>query len=624
MVFVAAIFLVAGVGSRAYAQLTAPSVSTGTYTVSWTATSGGQQRAYLLTDSGRINVTGTQSRTFTKPPGTYTYRLQLCFFEPSLNRELCDPPSPEVTVVVTTAAVPGTPGNLAGTPAQSTGAFTLSWTTAPGVVDLYEVEERAGATGSWSVTARPAAPPLSLNRANGSYFYRARACRAALCGGYSNTIEVTVRRIPSMPGSLGPDETLASSYYIRWGPASGVSRYELIEHADSTGRQITYVTTATSYYFHNRQEDTYRYRVRACNDMGCSLFTASKAVKITRLSNLEILGAESIPRDKASSFLCGNRNKPTPGPGSCSHRTPHGGEAFEVVEVRGWISWVAPNSNNRDPDYHYDIRLDPDNPPRVLSGPRAGETIPLSLILHPGNVIEAAETDRLRQFRHPENDRVFVGNNLKIEIHGWDRRRWGPVPRDWVAADDLDGDSNIFWPFHPRRPLNFQAVEIREGQYVRMVGTLWEDDPHNFGRCWDDENEGGHGWYELHPVDFMAMFDEFAPNPPSSTAQVIAACNAGMVNIDLRPPSPQPTGMVARFEEVIRVNENTTRYVTTHSDHITVHLDVGDRFWAYYRVYWGNPLQPPATPPRCPIGQKCCEVLNGRCSQCVPTNSSCP
>jgi hypothetical protein len=58
--------------STAYA-LTAPSVSTGTYTVSWTEPSGGQQ-----------------SRTFTKPPGTYTYRLLLCFFEPELGRELCE------------------------------------------------------------------------------------------------------------------------------------------------------------------------------------------------------------------------------------------------------------------------------------------------------------------------------------------------------------------------------------------------------------------------------------------------------------------------------------------------------------------------------------------------------
>jgi hypothetical protein len=120
----------------------------------------------------------------------------------------------------------------------------------------------------------------------------------------------------------------------------------------------------------------------------------------------------------------------------------------------------------------------------------------------------------------------------------------------------------------------------------------------------------------------MARFDDFAPAPPMSTGQVIAACDAGKVDVDLRPPGPKPFGMVPRFEEVVRVNENTTRSVTTHSDRITVHLDVGDRFWAYYRVYWVPST--PSTPPLCPSGQKCCGTANGKCSQCVPINSSCP
>jgi hypothetical protein len=345
--------------------------------------------------------------------------------------------------------------------------------------------------------------------------------------------------------------------------------------------------------------------------------------------NVARLSAESIPRDKASKFLCGSGSmpKPSPGPGGCRNKAPHGGDAFEAVEVRGWITWVAPGSNNADPDYHYDIRLDPDNPPRVLSGPRAGEIIPLSLIIHPGNLIEAVEEgNRLRQFRHPDNNNVYVGNNLKIEIHGWDKNRWGAVPIDWIAADDIDGDPNIFWPFHPRHPLDFQPGDIQVDHYVRLVGTLWEDNPHQYGKCWDGADEGGHGWYELHPVDFMAMFNDFAPAPPQNTAQVIAACNAGIVDVNISPPSPQPAGKAPRYEEVIRVNEDTIRSVSTHSTHITVHLDVGDRFWAYYRVYWGDPTPTPSpTPPRpCPRGQKCCEPANGGCLKCVPTNASCP
>jgi hypothetical protein len=121
----------------------------------------------------------------------------------------------------------------------------------------------------------------------------------------------------------------------------------------------------------------------------------------------------------------------------------------------------------------------------------------------------------------------------------------------------------------------------------------------------------------------MARFNDFAPTPPISAGQVIAACSAGTVDVDIRPPGPRPSGMVARFEEVVRVSENTTRSVTTRTDRITVHLDVGNRFWAYYRVYWGAP--PPSAPPiECPIGQKCCGTTNGKCFRCVPANTPCP
>ena len=164
------------------------------------------------------------------------------------------------------------------------------------------------------------------------------------------------------------------------------------------------------------------------------------------------------------------------------------------------------------------------------------------------------------------------------------------------------------------------------GQYVRLVGTLWEDDPHDLGRCWDGPTEGGYGWYELHPVDCMGRIELFAPTPPRSTARVIAACGAGDVEVPLSPPGPRPPGMVPRFEEVVRVNERTTRRFTTRPGSVVVDLDVGGRFWAYYRVYWGDslPPPPPSRPRTCPTGEKCCEPVAGGCARCVPINRACP
>lgn len=272
-------------------QVTAPSVSTGSFTVSWTASSGGQNRAYLLEQSAsgsfRYSVTGAQSRTFTRSPGIFTYRLQLCFFEAELNRELCEPPGPEVTVVVTTGTVPATPGNLTAAPARSTGTFSLAWTAVAGSVDHYNVEERVGATGAFSVIAQPAASPLALNRSDGQRFYRVRACTTAVCGGFSNTVEVVVLRVPGVPGTLGPDTTTGTSYVIGWGAASGtVARFELEETVGSTGARTTFRTTARSRAFRDREEDTYRYRVRACNDSGCGPFTAAKVVTVSPPPNI--------------------------------------------------------------------------------------------------------------------------------------------------------------------------------------------------------------------------------------------------------------------------------------------------------------------------------------------------
>jgi hypothetical protein len=129
-----------GFPTMAMAQLTAPATSTGTYTVSWTESSGGQTRAYLYESANqgpwmRLTVTGTNSRTFTKSQGTYSYKIQFCFYEPEINQEICEPFSNEVTVVVTTApGIPGVPGSLGGDITNTTGTYTLSWAAASGAV----------------------------------------------------------------------------------------------------------------------------------------------------------------------------------------------------------------------------------------------------------------------------------------------------------------------------------------------------------------------------------------------------------------------------------------------------------------------------------------------------------
>jgi hypothetical protein len=271
--------------------LVAPATSTGTYQVSWSATSGGQQRAYLEQHDGqqwtRFNVTGANSRSFTNPPGTYAYRLQLCFFEPELKRELCEEYSAEVTVVVTGSSVPGPPGTLTSSSTFSTGQFTLSWTTASGTVTRYVMEERMGSSGAFLPIPTGTTLSLSLTRGDGQFFYRVRACSQVACGGYSNTVRVSVLNIPGAPGSLGPDMTVGTSYVLSWRPASGtVANYRLSEFMQGATRAAIYTTTSAQRLFREKDEGVYTYTVRACNQSGCGPFTKAQTITVQPPPNI--------------------------------------------------------------------------------------------------------------------------------------------------------------------------------------------------------------------------------------------------------------------------------------------------------------------------------------------------
>jgi len=91
---------------KVFAILSAPSTSYGTYDVSWTESTGGQNRVYLyesVNGSEWINsrVLGN-SKTFTKASGIYKYKIKSCFYEPEPDQEFCSGFSNEVIIRVIT------------------------------------------------------------------------------------------------------------------------------------------------------------------------------------------------------------------------------------------------------------------------------------------------------------------------------------------------------------------------------------------------------------------------------------------------------------------------------------------------------------------------------------------
>lgn len=76
-------------------------------------------------------------------------------------------------------------------------------------------------------------------------------------------------------------------------------------------------------------------------------------------------------------------------------------------------------------------------------------------------------------------------------------------------------DHDIWWAYNPLAPI---AEPLRQGDYVLMRGTLWQDGAHGDAEPgtvddpWDQGYTKNHaGWLELHPVDYIVKLN--APLP---------------------------------------------------------------------------------------------------------------
>jgi len=119
-------------------------------------------------------------------------------------------------------------------------------------------------------------------------------------------------------------------------------------------------------------------------------------------------------------------------------------------------------------------------------------------------------------------------------------------------------------------------VAFYAGDYVRMVGLLWEDEPHtvdNHGawnngndalpakNCWDSNFYGQtRGWAEIHSVDFMTRLTP--PGDPHLVA-AYAICISGGSSISFREPVVPPLQPNRYLYSVREVVVNTWNGQTT-------------------------------------------------------------
>ena len=257
-----------------------PSSSTsGSFTISWGASSTGAATSYKLYESTSSDFSGqtlvhdaagTSKALSGRGNGTYYYRVMAC------NASGCSAYRAGGNALSVTLP-PSSPASISVPSTSTTGSYTISWGSASGTVTAYELYEATDATFSGQVLVHNDSTMSTLlsGRGNGTYYYRVRACNGPACSGYrtgGNATAVTLP--PSVPASISvPSTNNTGSYTVSWGSSTGkVTAYKLYEATTSSfsGQALVYSGTSRSKVISGKTDGAYYYRVRACNGSACS------------------------------------------------------------------------------------------------------------------------------------------------------------------------------------------------------------------------------------------------------------------------------------------------------------------------------------------------------------------
>ncbi|QYJ85011.1 BNR-4 repeat-containing protein [Shewanella mesophila] len=167
--------------------------------------------------------------------------------------------------------------------------ITITWSSVSNA-DYYEREYRS-ATSNWAWTYRKTytAPQTSVTYTNQparTSEYRVRACNDTGCSPWntSNRINVSVP-IPISPNPVNASVSNGNDITITWSSVSNADYYER-EYRSATSNwawtyRKTYTAPQTSVTYTNQPARTSEYRVRACNDTGCSPWNTSNRINVS-------------------------------------------------------------------------------------------------------------------------------------------------------------------------------------------------------------------------------------------------------------------------------------------------------------------------------------------------------
>ncbi|MEN5118216.1 hypothetical protein ABE488_12930 [Luteimonas sp. TWI662] len=258
--------------------LTAPgSSATGAYVVSWTvaAVATSYQLRERVNSGGWSvihNAGGVSKSLSGKSAGIWSYQVRAC------SATACGSWSVERSVTV---LLPPNGSPVLTAPATGlNGAFIVSW-TAQAAATRYELQEQKGGAAEWSTLSTASERTYSAaGRAAGNWNYRVRACNDAGCGAWSQGVTVLVLYPPVSTTLTAPAANSTGTYSVSWVSVSTAATYELHERLGS-GAWSALPASGLGAAVTGRSSGSWGYRVRACNEAGCSAFSAEKTVVVT-------------------------------------------------------------------------------------------------------------------------------------------------------------------------------------------------------------------------------------------------------------------------------------------------------------------------------------------------------
>ncbi|MFA5771743.1 MAG: right-handed parallel beta-helix repeat-containing protein [Thermoplasmata archaeon] len=246
-----------------------PSITTNAYTdtdgaylINWTASDYATN--YILYENGIEIYNGTAlTRAFTKPNGTYTYKIQ------AWNTNGTSTNSSEVIITVNIPVIQSNPPSIptiTTTPCTDTdGNYSINWTSSAYAASylLYEndIDIYNGTSLSHAFSNKP----------NSNYVYKIKAWNINGTSEYSSavTVIVSVAGAPNLPYTpvtiTTPYTDTDGTYVVNWSSSNYAERYNLYENDI-----LVYNGTNITMAFTGKVNGTYTYKVRAWNANGTS------------------------------------------------------------------------------------------------------------------------------------------------------------------------------------------------------------------------------------------------------------------------------------------------------------------------------------------------------------------